>query len=1681
MNRFRKKSDAHRGQFSANSPTFNGEPSQSKTDALPELSLTNDFRTSLILPDLSRRFSVLRSSTSDPLAFDHHLRSRFADQRAQGVENHITEEEEDMLLDALGRIRIRHNTTSTPERSQENVSVTAVEGNIGGGASGENGVRNSIQSGTSSITSTTSSPGRSAKRYSNNLFGSGRLRDYSYLKSVSSSKSSASSTRTVSVAPTEASVRNMSTSSLRPVTPEGTVTPSGSVTSSPNAYPTASENGSLRSTSLSPPVEGPLESISEVELGLEQRLGSSNLKRASLALEQAIKEIEDEVEEEILLPRTTPIPRGSLDQPTAEVRNSHVSNHSSVFEGGMAISIDKTIHDEFHERRASPTPSRAVPGYVPGMPRPMTPRDFEFDEQIRSHSTTPRAQSPYSIDPMANSNPATTIPSTTKLRRDSTSSITKPMPAAPLFLQRSTNGRFTPTASSTASSGEESHQRSASVDHTVEFDSPLNSSLLSRRRPASPLASPPYQPMAVGSRPNSRPSTPSNVIWTPNSNGNGHGHRHGHSRSGSGSGSWTADGSIGSDYSPSTNKPSRTLRSNAVSDSPTYEGLPTSPLSFGSAGNSAKENSSSPSTSPSSGGRHQPYSPDTEYGSPTITSSNPLPRAITPTQFAQRSPISPAFSNFDLTTRNGTKRTSRQNPPPQSSPFNISAFPGLGLSARANSSRDSVDSVGSSFHSWDEPDRVFNVFSDPKDQQLAWHEFGDQDKASTTTNGDDSDDWDAEEVLKRYGGLKQTDIVAIQEKLVTAAFVKIATTDPRDRAPSALRRRRPSTSQSNYTRVASPPPQVQPPASPTYPPADDQFSKASALLNSVVESIKDQPPSPDAASSTAPTFLDTNTISQSHSTSSDDISPSTRRNRALARVLFGEEDATDEDLLESGKDDTIKFIPEPPLVLQTPTISTTPIIPQATSSTSTGSGSTPLTATPATTLPSSLSSISPSSSQPQPVADDTPAEPLYSFQGNPSTIKVPPTQDQAELTREVQKKAEAAMLALNKNSSKVELSQGLNYSPSIRKRLETKNIGSPTLVSTTNNLDTLPMTSVNNSSGNTGLGARFKRLRGSLRVKNSVPVEEHPVQLQRELKSPQASQVTHYDSVKLHPIGNVPSAPPSASPDSGRFKVPIQSPPSSAGPGLKGFMARFRNKQRMSTEPTATAEVSIPPPPPPVSTVPAPPPAPIVPLAPLSPRSPEATTPKPPPSPRQRPMYSRFPPANPSSSQSVNSQSMESPTTPLPSAQSDLTTPLAPGFPSTTEPNEASRNTTPSASALQQLFRAAEDLGLDQNALNDLLARSGSTTSRNPPRRSNTVTASSSGSKPGATSNEAPQMGYVSSSGSDQTTTAADYASGSNQPQTKPDFRPVTPDEAGLSRKTSTRKTDHLRKPKEGQLENPTSAVVRRTIIYANDTADFAAVMQKKNAARRKRASTTSVSSRSVQDRAPTPPPPKAPAVKRFSADGLPPMPQLPHFLGQPNHLNVPGPNGNEKSYSTHESLYDMYAGESRAVSVAVGDESQMPSDVAPALEVIELANGETVWNVVNGLRDTDEASVYSRTSFTSDFSNREDVSPGQAKGHNRSESKGSVASSFISSSKKKGGQQGKLRPETKVFYSTSEQIGRLIESLSQGAEAGSFNFLPSPPSNRPGHSASSSLSTNDINWTVEERLERMLGAMGAS
>ena len=198
-----------------------------------------------------------------------------------------------MLLETLNRLRSRVASTTSGEGSQEQLAPT----------------QDTVQELTLS-SSIASSSSRSAKRYSNQLFGSGRLRDYTHTKS-SPSKTSRTSARTTSVTSTDSQAQETQDSS-RPVTPytEGPVSFAQSSSVTDVALPT-------RSDSLSPydvEEDDHTQSISMAEYRLNMALGPNVLKRASIAIQQAIKEIEDEVEEEILLPRSTPIPRGNIDQ-----------------------------------------------------------------------------------------------------------------------------------------------------------------------------------------------------------------------------------------------------------------------------------------------------------------------------------------------------------------------------------------------------------------------------------------------------------------------------------------------------------------------------------------------------------------------------------------------------------------------------------------------------------------------------------------------------------------------------------------------------------------------------------------------------------------------------------------------------------------------------------------------------------------------------------------------------------------------------------------------------------------------------------------------------------------------------------------------------------------------------------------------------------------------------------------------------------------------------------------------------------------------------------------------------------------------------------------------------------------------------------------------------------------------
>jgi hypothetical protein len=126
-----------------------------------------------------------------------------------------------------------------------------------------------------------------------------------------------------------------------------------------------------------------------------------------------------------------------------------------------------------------------------------------------------------------------------------------------------------------------------------------------------------------------------------------------------------------------------------------------------------------------------------------------------------------------------------------------------------------------------------------------------------------------------------------------------------------------------------------------------------------------------------------------------------------------------------------------------------------------------------------------------------------------------------------------------------------------------------------------------------------------------------------------------------------------------------------------------------------------------------------------------------------------------------------------------------------------------------------------------------------------------------------------------------------------------------------------------------------------------------------------------------------------------------------------------------------MYSGD---LPAAEGSERPSP-DSRPAIEVVEMANGETVWygsrvsqscpelillrSIVNGLREDDlDESYENRQSFASDLSGEQSVEGVQVffKEHTRQASKGSNHSFLTRMYKKpRSPNPGALRPETKA------------------------------------------------------------------
>ncbi|KAG6330277.1 hypothetical protein ID866_8810, partial [Astraeus odoratus] len=686
------------------------------------------------LPELTRRFTLLRAPSGDPIPIDD-LRHRFAEQRARGGPIQLSEAEEDMILETIGRIRSK-SASSRTDNDESTASGASTDTGAESDYTPERSSRLSNNTtSTSSVypaSSVTSSPSsRSAKRYSNNLFSSGRLRDYPYLRSIS--QKSGSSQSAASIIPTDSSqslreeTSLHSSDSLRPASPEGGG-PDSSTHSSPNEKTPVARSASLVSSIDDMPSQFDTSNHNDNSQTLEASRTAS-LQRASTALARVIKEIEEEADDEIVLPRTTRTPRPEADRehdarnPSVSRLLSESSTHHHLptgeYEAGTAISSDQP---EPGVERMSPipagrpgaaSPTPRLPGYVPGMPRPMTPRDPVLDDDIRSHSTTPRATSP--MLPGLNGHVSQLSTTSFTSRRGSDASRSTPRPTSPPsytspspYLSRTISGRRTPDES----------QRDSTSGTEQEGSS---SSIFLRRRPVSPLSGTTFQPMAVSPR----PTTPSNVTWNV---GPGASPDKAHSRS-----------------------ESRPLHSR--------NGSLSSEIDFASSSAPSKSSSMSPSTSlnstssPSKWNRSASPATSVEYRSPSSLSardvasplsSNRTIRSPTPTQ--TRTATSSTFPSSDSHT--GTVRS----PKPHVSEFSFGASQ-LSFSPVANSSRSSLESTGSSYHSDVGQARrsTLDVFSSSAGHTpFAWHEL---DKSSSATSGSSPDDCDFEDVLRRYAGL----------------------------------------------------------------------------------------------------------------------------------------------------------------------------------------------------------------------------------------------------------------------------------------------------------------------------------------------------------------------------------------------------------------------------------------------------------------------------------------------------------------------------------------------------------------------------------------------------------------------------------------------------------------------------------------------------------------------------------------------------------------------------------------------------------------------------------------------------------------------------------------------------------------------------------------------------------------
>jgi hypothetical protein len=209
---------------------------------------------------------------------------------------------------------------------------------------------------------------------------------------------------------------------------------------------------------------------------------------------------------------------------------------------------------------------------------------------------------------------------------------------------------------------------------------------------------------------------------------------------------------------------------------------------------------------------------------------------------------------------------------------------------------------------------------------------------------------------------------------------------------------------------------------------------------------------------------------------------------------------------------------------------------------------------------------------------------------------------------------------------------------------------------------------------------------------------------------------------------------------------------------------------------------------------------------------------------------------------------------------------------------------------LKQLFDAASNLGLDQAALNDLLARSPSATSSRAPKRRHD-SQSVVESQPIAT------RSHLSIAGA-----RSPIASSRPSIDSRPSLDSVV-------RKLDDTPSQRL-SPFQSAVSEDGNTVVRRTLIFPSDaklaSTDNTPIRKPSKKGRRTSGGSLSVTSaRSVHDRVPTPPPPRSPMQNMFIDKFSPPVPHLPHSLASQSEamLRPPQTSRDGKSTSAYDSL----------------------------------------------------------------------------------------------------------------------------------------------------------------------------------